>query len=407
MRTLLIDNHDSFTYNLFQYLAASNGMAPTVIRNDEMSWEEASRLDFDNIVISPGPGRPQRKEDLGLAADALAHADVPILGVCLGHQAMGYACGAAVHLAVRPMHGRVDLISHGGQGLFRGIPSPFEAVRYHSLGVTQLPPTLEALAWAPDGTLMALRHLHKPWWGVQFHPESICSEYGARLLRNFRELSVQWRRSRLCSERVGVAQVARAREDAPAHWEVRARCMDFIVEPEQAFRALFADHNPSFWLDSSMSGPGIARFSYMGDATGPHSAALRYESATTSLHIRQPHSEESRRQSIFDYLRERLGAAPTQPVVPLPFDFFGGFVGYFGYELKGELEGDPVHAAPAADAAGLFVDRFLAFDHEDARMWIVSLVPPGGPDLHSAWVDVITSQLHRLNGMETREPDPR
>ena len=126
MRTLLIDNYDSFTYYLYQYLAASNGQPPTVVRNDELCWGEAEALAFDNML---GPGRPQRASDLGISGDALRHANVPILGVCLGHQAMAHFCGAAVGLARRPMHGRLDQVSHVDCDLFRGIPSPFDAVR--------------------------------------------------------------------------------------------------------------------------------------------------------------------------------------------------------------------------------------------------------------------------------------
>lgn len=117
MRTLLIDNYDSFTYNLYQYLAACNGEAPVVVRNDEMLWTEVEALHFDNIVISPGPGRPQRARDLGLSGDALRFAKVPILGVCLGHQAIAHHCGAEVALAVRPMHGRLDRIKHAQRDL--------------------------------------------------------------------------------------------------------------------------------------------------------------------------------------------------------------------------------------------------------------------------------------------------
>lgn len=168
MRTLLIDNYDSFTYNLYQYLAACNGEPPIVLRNNEMHWDEVERMHFDNIVISPGPGRPQRRADLGISADALQHSRKPVLGVCLGHQAIAHHCGARVDLAVRPMHGRLDRISHAQRDLFAGIPDRFEAVRYHSLAVTQLPSSLEPLAWTSDGTLMGLRHVSLPWWGCSF-----------------------------------------------------------------------------------------------------------------------------------------------------------------------------------------------------------------------------------------------
>ncbi|WP_304308354.1 aminodeoxychorismate synthase component I [Pseudacidovorax intermedius] len=399
MRTLLIDNHDSFTYNLFQYLAASNGVAPTVVRNDEMDWSDAARLGFDNIVISPGPGRPQQPADLGLSADALAQAEVPILGVCLGHQAMGHACGATVDLAMRPMHGRVDRISHCGRGLFQGIPDRFEAVRYHSLAVTQLPGSLEALAWAPDGTLMALRHLRKPWWGVQFHPESICTEHGARLLRNFRELTLEWQQSRIRRNTWGsFVTLDEATDPPPPAWEVQARCLDYFVDPARVYQALFATRRPAFWLDSSQNGPGIARFSFMGDGSGPQSEYLSYDSTAHALRIQHADGEQVLTQSIFDYLGTRLANEPALVHAPLPFDFVGGFVGYLGYELKQELEGEAAHAAPGPDAAWLFVDRFLAFDHAEGQMWIVWLTPHGAADGQLGWVEAMASYLQAEAG---------
>ena len=397
MRTLLIDNHDSFTYNLYQYLAACDGVVPQVVRNDEMDWEQVSRLGFDNIVISPGPGRPQRRADLGLSAEALAHADVPILGVCLGHQAMGHACGATVDLAMRPMHGRIDRITHQGRGLFQGIPDRFEAVRYHSLAVTQLPSSLEALAWAPDGTLMALRHVRKPWWGVQFHPESICTEYGARLLRNFRELTVQWQNSRAPQDTWG-SFFKKEATDPPAsrRWTVRTRCLDTVVPPEQVFLDLFGERRPAFWLDSSRTGPGIARFSYMGDASGPAGECLTYDSASKLLEIDRPNGRDSTNQSIFDYVSSRLSEESIQAQDALPFDFLGGFVGYFGYELKQELQGDAAHAAATPDAVLMFVDRFIAFDHAEAQTWIVWLTAQetaDDADPNVAWADAVCIYL--------------
>jgi para-aminobenzoate synthetase len=190
MRTLLIDNYDSFTYNLFQLLAEVNGVEPLVVRNDEASWEELSRLDFANVVLSPGPGRPERRRDFGVCAEAIRRCEAPLLGVCLGHQGLGWVHGARVAPAPEPLHGRVRTVEHAGSPLFAGIPRRFEATRYHSLGLERpLPRDLEEIAWADDGTVMALAHLSRPQWGVQFHPESIATEHGARLLANFRDLT--------------------------------------------------------------------------------------------------------------------------------------------------------------------------------------------------------------------------
>ncbi|MDP9606096.1 UNVERIFIED_ORG: para-aminobenzoate synthetase [Variovorax paradoxus] len=371
MRTLLIDNHDSFTYNLYQYLAACNAEPPVVVRNDEMSWDEVERMPFDNIVISPGPGRPQHPADLGISADALQRSRKPVLGVCLGHQAIAHHCGAHVDLAVRPMHGRLDRISHAQRDLFQGIPDRFEAVRYHSLAVTQLPASLEPLAWTSDGTLMALRHLSRPWWGVQFHPESICTEFGARLLRNFRELTQEWHAQasrREARHRLGPP----LRLEGPQALALHAECIDTTAEPEAVFMAAFAPSDSVFWLDSSLAETGRARFSFMGDASGPRALVLTYRTAPRELLVHRGDAGQVREESIFDYLRDHIpGRQPDGP--NLPFDFAGGFVGYFGYELKRELDGARVHDADAPDATWILADRFLAFDHAEQQAWIVCL----------------------------------
>lgn len=190
MLTLLIDNYDSFTYNLFQLLAEENGVEPIVVHNDEASWAELSQLGFDNVVLSPGPGRPERPRDFGVCADAIRRCEAPLLGVCLGHQGLGWVHGGRVTRAPVPMHGRLRAVEHAGSPLFAGIPRRFDAVRYHSLCVElPLPAGLEAIAWAEDGVLMAVAHRARPQWGVQFHPESVATEHGRRLLANFRDLT--------------------------------------------------------------------------------------------------------------------------------------------------------------------------------------------------------------------------
>jgi anthranilate synthase component 2 len=185
---LVIDNYDSFTYNLVQYLGEL-GAEVTVRRNDETTTDEIRALAPARILISPGPGRP---EDAGLTLDVIRvfAPSIPMLGVCLGHQAMGMACGGAVIRAPLPMHGKTSTVEHDTRGIFAGITSSFQASRYHSLVVAEeLPPELEVSARSKeDGLIMGLRHRQWPMHGVQFHPESILTHEGRRILRNFLEL---------------------------------------------------------------------------------------------------------------------------------------------------------------------------------------------------------------------------
>jgi anthranilate synthase/aminodeoxychorismate synthase-like glutamine amidotransferase len=185
MRVLLIDNYDSFTYNLYQYLSEL-GAAVEVRRNDTLSVAEAAALRPERIVVSPGPCTPAEAGiSIGIIQELGPH--VPTLGVCLGHQALGAAFGGAVVRAPYVMHGKLSAIHHTGQGVFAGMPAPFQATRYHSLIVRRddLPPDLEVTAWSEDGLVMGLRHRRYPIQGVQFHPESIMTDSGKVLLGNF------------------------------------------------------------------------------------------------------------------------------------------------------------------------------------------------------------------------------
>ena len=188
---LLIDNYDSFTYNLFQYLSEL-GEEITVVRNDKMSLDEMERLSPERIVISPGPGTP---EQAGISNDVIRRfgARLPILGVCLGHQCLGYAYGARVDHAGEIKHGKSSLIHHDGRGVFKGLLNPFPAIRYHSLAVSRdgLPDCLEVSAWTENNLIMGLRHRQFPVEGVQFHPESIATKVGKDLLKNFLELKIK------------------------------------------------------------------------------------------------------------------------------------------------------------------------------------------------------------------------
>jgi anthranilate synthase/aminodeoxychorismate synthase-like glutamine amidotransferase len=184
---LLIDNYDSFTFNLAQYLGKL-GRAPVVRRNDAITIGEVDAMRPECVVISPGPGRP---EDAGVTVDVIRQlgARLPLLGVCLGHQAIGYAFGGQVIRAPTLMHGKTSSIRHDGRGVFTGISQPFVAGRYHSLIVADPPPdALEVSARTDEGVIMALRHREWPLHGVQFHPESVLTGEGRQILRNFLEL---------------------------------------------------------------------------------------------------------------------------------------------------------------------------------------------------------------------------
>jgi anthranilate synthase component 2 len=186
---LLIDNYDSFTYNLFHFLGEL-GARIEVRRNDAITVDEVLDLHPQGIVISPGPCDPDRA-GICLRLIAAAAGKLPILGVCLGHQAIGQAFGGRVVRAPVPMHGKLSMVSHTGQSVFEGLPSPFAATRYHSLTVERetFPDALEITAETDDGIVMGLRHRELPIHGVQFHPESIASEHGHALLRNFLRLA--------------------------------------------------------------------------------------------------------------------------------------------------------------------------------------------------------------------------
>lgn len=188
LRVLMIDNYDSFTFNLVQYLGEL-GAETTVWRNDGFSWEELERLDPDGIVVSPGPCTPS-EAGASVALIERYSGRYPILGVCLGHQAIGQAFGARVVRAPTIMHGKTSPIDHDGSGPFEGLPQSLIATRYHSLIVEDLPAVLRPNAWADDPTgrvVMGLRHVEHPTWGVQFHPESILTETGHAMLARFLE----------------------------------------------------------------------------------------------------------------------------------------------------------------------------------------------------------------------------
>jgi anthranilate synthase component 2 len=193
-RVLVIDNYDSFTYNLVQELAEL-GAEPTVVRNDAWTLEQVRDFAPDGIVISPGPGSPENARDIGISNDVIRELgpQIPLLGVCLGHQCIGYVFGSRIVRAPELLHGKTSQIYHRGEGVLDGLPIPFEATRYHSLIVERasLPHDLKVTAETHDEIVMAVRHREYPIEGVQFHPESVLTAEGMRLLRNFLKLTAE------------------------------------------------------------------------------------------------------------------------------------------------------------------------------------------------------------------------
>ncbi|MGV9723396.1 aminodeoxychorismate synthase component I [Nocardia beijingensis] len=425
MRTLLIDNYDSFTYNLYQLISEVNGVEPTVVRNDEArTVAELGLRRYDNVVVSPGPGRPDVARDVGISTAVIRESDLPLLGVCLGHQGIVVAAGGVVAEAPAARHGYLDRIEHDDEDLFAGVPQGFTAVRYHSLcALRPLPDDLEVTALSGDGVVMGVRHRTRPQWGVQFHPESIASEFGAALLRNFARLTAAHRSRRaslapspsidaerafgsapvavghpltatrtgdcpapLAAEQFPAAaaelerpadRVVRADAPVPRTFRLQRAVLERPIDTESAFVQLYANSPTAFWLDSEHVEPGADRFSFLGDASGPLAEVLRYRVGDGEVTVES--SDGHRRTApggILEFLAAELRARKLE-LPELPFDFAGGYVGYLGYEVKADCGGNMAHRAPTPDAQWIFADRMVVVDHVGGRTHLLALSDDG------------------------------
>jgi para-aminobenzoate synthetase len=385
---LLIDNYDSFTFNLQHLLAVELGELPTVCRNDEIPFDALRRGEFRALVISPGPGRPDTAGDFGGCREAILEFDLPILGVCLGHQGIATAFGGAVEPAPAPVHGEATEIGHDRAAMFAGLPRRFEAVRYHSLVVAEpLPDCLEVTARAGDGSVMALAHRERPIWGVQFHPESIATRVGGRIIRNFvaaAGVGVERNRRQTTESLRARAGVAQAESDASATWEVVVRELERVPDPGRAFAALFGAERDAFWLDDA-SGGGRT---FMGCSTGPAAEVLRQGRGAAG--------------SIFDLLRARL--RERRLTTALPFDF-PGYVGYFGYGLKRTLGSSNRVEADTPDALFIAATEVVVFDHRSGQAFVLGLLPPEGPRAATeARVEDLRARLERMSALPPDVP---
>ena len=334
---LLLDNYDSYTFNLAHLIAEAAGREPLVVPAGEADDlpDRVRGGEFSHVVISPGPGTPERGEDFGASRrviEAAADAGVPLLGVCLGHQGLAMLAGAAVTRAPEPRHGFVSTLTHSGKGIFAGLPQDFEVVRYHSLHVEEVP-GITVHARSEDGVIQALKVDGLDHWGVQFHPESVLTQHGASLMRNFL---------------VG--------------WRVLHREIPGALNCQRVFNAIKRDGNDAFFLDSA---DARGRFSILGDTAGSLSRSIRYSLDDDT--------------NILTTLDREL-AVPVFDAPDLPFT--GGVIGYLGYECAAlTLPITLRHRSPYPDAYFVRPQSFIVYDHEDETAHLCALSGDGADDL--------------------------
>lgn len=417
-RILVIDHDDSFTYNLVDLIATLTGATPDVIsyRSDPAALDDLTS--YDAVVISPGPGTPEKPSDVGISTQVLAEVPIPLLGVCLGHEALALVHGGAIGSAAEPRHGRISTLNHTSTGLFAGIPAGTEVVRYHSLAVTDPGPHLNVTARAEDGTIMGLEHCSRPAWSVQFHPESIATAAGRQMLANFLARAEDWNtthrpvhasdpspspestlapeaaadlaadnsRGRVASELAAIPGLRLAHQTHPV-----------TADAEAVFTALFADSTHAFWLDSRDPAHPDGRFSILGDASGPLAHVVAADVPAGTLTITSPAGEQTITSGFFDWLAgEEAGMQKICSSVELPDTGCGfslGWVGSLGYELKAECGGSAAHTSPLPDAQLIFADRAIIIDHHTGTARLLTLTTPAEEASTEAWFAAAASAL--------------
>lgn len=397
MRLLLIDNYDSFSNNVADYLRRQGrDIQLHVVKND--AWwifEDDVFPSFDAFIISPGPGNPGNPDDLGISARILAEEKRPILGVCLGHQALAHAEGGSVVRAPEPVHGRTSRVTHDGTGIFAGLPPALEAMRYHSWMVAEpLPEALRVTARAGQ-IVMALENRFLPRWGVQFHPESIGTIEGMRIFANF-----------LTEVRCFLDARGATRPQQPEaslHW----RDLGPAVSPARLAEAVRAAGGAGLLLESALVLEGMSRFSYVAAPLAGMDRVVSYRQTGPVTEITAPGGETTIRQdSIFEVIRgfeKRLGFPQGLP----PFDFHGGAIGWLAYELKSECAGLPQRSAGHADAAFHIVHRYLVVDHLSNRTYGAVCVPGAPGDEPEADFALLEELRSKAEGPDSVVPAAR
>ena len=284
MKSLIIDNYDSYTYNLFQLIGKVSGIEPLVIKNDELTYQEILDLNFDNVILSPGPGSPEKEKDFGVCKDIIEKLNKPILGICLGHQGIYYYNGGKILRAEEPMHGRQSEIIHNGKNLFKGIKNNFKVTRYHSLTCQDKElQNINIDAKTSDGVVMAISHKTKPIYGLQFHPESIASECGEKLIENF---------INICREFYKEDQL---------YYEI----IDKSFDTKNIYEKLFKYDHKALWLDSSKVEEGLSRFSIFGlQSTKAHTIKYDVDKNLVEKYFIDGRKKENEKENIFDFLKK-------------------------------------------------------------------------------------------------------
>lgn len=401
IKTLLIDNYDSFTYNLYHLIAAVNGCPPVVIKNDDPDWKPEKVYGFDNVVISPGPGRPEKQADFGMCTGIIAQKDIPVLGICLGHQGICHFYGGRIDLAIEARHGRISSITHDGTGIYENIPSPFSVVRYHSLTVYELPESLEVTAVSEDGVIMGIRHRTFPQWGVQFHPESICTEYGRQIFQNFRKLTENWRNKNETSPVIQAFFLKPAIKQASDTYTkenvvLLHRKIALDIDSESIFDTCFRSSPYAIWLDSNRQDYGSGRFSYLCKPGGTLGRIATVDISTHSIHIETTTRQSKTHANFFDWLESDLNRFDIQ-APDTPFEFALGWVGYIGYEMKGDCDAAKIHRSPYPDTIMVFCDRGIVIDHEEKQVHLLALSPHDDRSESETWIE--NTILH-ISGLE-------
>ena len=394
MRCLLIDNYDSFTYNLADYIGETFGEMPTVVRNDQYSWDEISQtMDYDCIVVSPGPGSVTKESDFQISRNAVAQNEIPVFGVCLGFQGIAHQHGGRILHCPVPYHGRTSDVFHQNDPMFANISPDFEVVLYPSLMV-ELPKNgdLNQTAATDDGIVMGLRHKTLPKWGVQFHPESILTENGHQLITNFRDLAHKYNNKAHIQVpgKLALKKTEKTKASPGTKSDTRqiiGKKLCSTSTSEDVFSTLFAKEKHSFWLDSQSGSETGSRFSFMGCVN---------EGQVINYKINEDDESFVKGNARLKEMDDLLSSVKVDGTEALPFNFAGGLVGYFSYEMKALFGADKHFENNIPDMIWMQVDQFIAYDHQTNEVYLVANAAPDEVHLAQQWVEKMKREIDKI-----------